>query len=76
MGRGLKIVVKCARCGDPFMARVADRKRGWGRFCSKSCKAIRQTQVTGRGAPAHDDRSDWERYGDEIHPLSPEAFEP
>lgn len=32
------------------MARVADRKRGWGKFCSKSCKAIRQTQRTGVGA--------------------------
>ena len=41
---GLKIEVKCQRCRQPFMARVADRKRGWGKFCSKSCKAIKQTQ--------------------------------
>jgi hypothetical protein len=40
---------KCKRCGDPFVARTADRKRGWARFCSKSCKAIRQTQKTGMG---------------------------
>lgn len=26
------------------MARVADRKRGWGKFCSKSCKATKQTR--------------------------------
>lgn len=39
----------CARCGDPFTARTADRKRGWARFCSKTCKAIRQTQRTGVG---------------------------
>jgi hypothetical protein len=45
------VVVKCKRCGDPFTARVADRKRGWGKFCSKSCKAIRQTQVTGYAGP-------------------------
>lgn len=43
-------IYKCKRCGDPFRARTADRKRGWGRFCSKSCKAIRQTQRTGIGA--------------------------
>lgn len=35
-------------CRKPFTARVADRKRGWGRFCSKSCKAVRQEQRTGQ----------------------------
>jgi len=34
---------KCNRCGDFFEARMADRARGWARFCSKSCKAIKQT---------------------------------
>ena len=33
---------KCKFCGVMFTARVADRKRGWARFCSKSCKAKRQ----------------------------------
>ncbi len=28
---------QCKHCGDPFVARVADRNRGWARFCSKSC---------------------------------------
>lgn len=37
---------KCKGCGNPFMARVADRKRGWGQFCSKSCKAIKQEKRT------------------------------
>lgn len=41
-------VYKCACCGDPFEARVADRKRGWARFCSKSCKAIKQEKRTGQ----------------------------
>lgn len=36
--RGTKVEVTCV-CGNKFQARVADRKRGWGRFCSKSCKA-------------------------------------
>ena len=38
--------VKCECCKEPFFARVADRKRGWARFCSKSCKAIKQEQRT------------------------------
>lgn len=46
--RGSTVQVNCARCGDPFAARVADRKRGWGRYCSKSCKAIKQEQRTGQ----------------------------
>lgn len=41
---------RCKQCGDHFRARVADRKRGWARYCSKSCKAIKQTQRTGRGS--------------------------
>lgn len=47
-------VYNCARCGDPFTARAADRKRGWARFCSKSCKAIRQTQRRGYPPPRDD----------------------
>lgn len=30
------------------MARTADIKRGWGKFCSKSCKAIEQEKRTGQ----------------------------
>ena len=52
--RGEKVRVKCARCKQPFMARVADRNRGWGKFCSKSCKAIKQTQLTGYAGPNRD----------------------
>ena len=44
--RGKTCECKCARCGVMFTARVADRKRGWARFCSKSCKAIKQEQRT------------------------------
>lgn len=33
------VTVKCKLCGNQFQAREADRKRGWGRFCSKSCAA-------------------------------------
>ena len=51
--RGAMVTVNCARCKKPFEARVADRKRGWGKFCSKSCKAIKQTQRTGYAGPQH-----------------------
>lgn len=48
--RGATVEVKCAnsKCGIMFTARVADRKRGWGKFCSKSCKAVKQEQKTGQ----------------------------
>lgn len=58
---------KCKHCGLSFKAKAADVKRGWARFCSKSCKARQQTnhdrqQWAGRykdgrdgiiGMPAH-----------------------
>jgi hypothetical protein len=37
---------KCQWCRKPFQARAADVKRGWGRFCSKSCKANKQEKRT------------------------------
>lgn len=38
----------CEWCKKPFTARTADRKRGWGRFCSKRCKAMKQEKQTGQ----------------------------
>lgn len=38
----------CRRCRCKFMARTADVKRGWGKFCNKSCKAIFQEKQTGQ----------------------------
>ena len=55
--RGSKAVYLCLNCGDPFTARTADRKRGWARFCSKSCKAVKQEKRTGQYA-AHLNRED------------------
>jgi len=48
---------KCKGCGKPFEARTADRERGWARFCSKSCKATKQSSVRSpakRKYPRHD----------------------
>lgn len=77
--RGAKVEVKCKTCRNPFMARKADRDRGWARFCSKSCKAIKQTQRTGRGAPRPrpdyfvEARDIWA--DDDTHPLSGDAVQ-
>lgn len=45
-----KVNVKCGCCGTQFQARSADVKRGWGKFCSKSCKAKKQERRTGQMA--------------------------
>lgn len=29
----------CEACGDIINVRIADHKRGWGRFCDKACSA-------------------------------------
>ena len=33
----------CKRCGGPFKTKASNVKRGWGLYCSKSCKADVQT---------------------------------
>lgn len=55
---------KCQRCTKPFFARAADVKRGWGLFCSKSCKAIKQERRTGQ-CRAYRDRQEARERGDE-----------
>jgi len=38
--RGSKVEITCkCGCGRKKLVRVADQKRGWGKFYSKSCKA-------------------------------------
>lgn len=41
---------KNSSCQKLFQARTADVKRGWAKFCSKSCKAIEQEGRTGQYA--------------------------
>lgn len=48
MTRGATIEVGCAWCKKQFSARVADRNRGWAKFCSKKCKAAEQENRTGQ----------------------------
>lgn len=40
----------CECCKTKFLARQADVNRGWAKFCSKSCKAIKQEKQTGQYA--------------------------
>lgn len=44
-GKGKMSLVKCHSplCNKTFEVRIADIKRGWGKFCSKRCKAINQS---------------------------------
>lgn len=42
------MTTRTCRCGKQFQARTADVKRGWGKFCSKSCKAKEQEKRTGQ----------------------------
>jgi hypothetical protein len=48
--RGATVTKKCKYCGDAMTVRAADVARGWGKFCSKSCKAKKQEARTGQYA--------------------------
>ena len=41
-------ICKNKSCKKPFVARVADRNRGWALYCSKTCKAVVQEKRTGQ----------------------------
>ena len=53
MARSNVITKSCEACGAAFQAKAADIARGWGRFCSKSCKA-RHPKGESTGAPQPD----------------------
>lgn len=80
MSRGKKQEITCGcGCGRKKLVRVADIKRGWGRFYSKSCKARRQEQRTGQYSNyLHSFKSgemtDEEYYIASTHPHDPEAL--
>ncbi len=48
-GKTIEVVCACG-CKRKFTVRVADRKRGWGKYASKSCKAVAQERRTGQMA--------------------------
>ena len=55
---------KC--CKKPFEARAADVARGWGKFCSKSCKAKKQ----GRLPASKETRAMWREFNREMSTLN------
>jgi len=54
----VKVICANRRCEKEFDARPADIKRGWGKFCSKSCKAVKQEQRTGQYRQLRERQSD------------------
>lgn len=48
--RGLREHARCECCGCGFTRKVADRKRGWAKCCSKSCSA-RLREAKARNVP-------------------------
>ncbi|MBP5097954.1 hypothetical protein [Pseudomonas protegens] len=64
------VEVLCEWCSGQFSARVADRKRGWAKFCSKSCKASKQefggTKAFWEAANPNNKRSNISKYIDRI----------
>lgn len=77
------MVEQTCRCGEKFMARVADVKRGWGKSCSKSCAASLSNKKTGnyqrfknkqRKAIRREEMSDDDYYYSTTHPFSSGAL--
>ncbi len=76
----------CKWCGCNMSVRAADVARGWGRFCSKSCKAKNQEKkngqykafMNGRGVSnLHPERLKDYQHGehlDDVHPFSSEGL--
>lgn len=54
---------KCQNCKCQFQARQADVNRGWAKYCSKSCKAIKQEKRTGQYAQYLNRQSRVEEFG-------------
>ncbi|EMI9071791.1 TPA: hypothetical protein ACJKZR_001403 [Acinetobacter baumannii] len=67
--------VSCKWCKTPFQARTADVKRGWGKFCSKSCKASEQEKRTGQNMAFQLSRIHSELRNDLMHERALEGSE-
>ena len=67
-----EIVCKCG-CGRKKSVRIADIKRGWGKYYSKSCKAKSQSARVPSWNNQADDKN-WDYYISTMHPFSTEAL--
>lgn len=71
----------CLACGDLITVRLADHKRGWGKFCDKACAAAHKCGQRPRDVnPHHAKFSAWaadrvlafaEKYADGRPPAAP-----
>ena len=55
------VAKNCERCEKEMQVRQADLNRGWGKFCSKSCKAKQQMKrrfYVPKDSRLHDDLED------------------
>lgn len=73
--RGKTVDVNCKSCGTQFSARVADRKRGWDKYCSKSCKAKNCTNGKRAYANRHNSERNESNIGYSNDPVE-DAFHP
>lgn len=76
-----RVQKNCLACGDLISVRVADHKRGWGKFCNKACAAAYKCGQRPRDVNAHHAKfSFWAKermehfaaiYGGEKPPVAP-----
>ena len=52
----------CKHCNREFEAREVDRRRGWARYCGKSCKAFHQVKLKQSLAALVEDFDDTQWY--------------
>ena len=57
------MIERTCKCGQKFMAKEADVKRGWAKSCSKSCAASATNKKTGNFKRYWQRREDNERDG-------------
>ena len=52
-----RVQKNCAACGTLISVRLADHKRGWGKFCDKACAAAYKCGQRPRDVNAHHAKS-------------------
>lgn len=60
---------RCPHCGSPINGHKNKK------FCGSKCKDRYHNKHNPRGYFARDEKSDWDRYAETVHPFSSEAFE-
>jgi hypothetical protein len=56
----MDIQKNCLACGDLISVRLADHRRGWGKFCDKACAAAHKCGMRPRDVNAtHAESSAW-----------------